>query len=147
MTRVLTSAEQVQAEATAAERERNREAWNLPRQPRQAKDHASPDSQEPAPRDELGPSPSRATVPTLDINRVDHDATGQDLDWERFRAAYFPGSRRHDLRAITAYASYRHAHVVDGQSATESSRLRAGDGISTSATAVDASEDEGSASP
>jgi hypothetical protein len=29
------------------------------------------------------------------------------LDWDRFLATYFPGSRRHDLKAIVAYAAYK----------------------------------------
>jgi hypothetical protein len=28
------------------------------------------------------------------------------LDWQRFRAAYLPESRRHDLKAIAAYGAY-----------------------------------------
>ena len=31
----------------------------------------------------------------------------EQLDWGRFVATYFPGSRRHDLKAIVAYAAYR----------------------------------------
>ena len=30
-----------------------------------------------------------------------------DLDWVGFSQAFYPGSRRHDLRAITAYAAYK----------------------------------------
>lgn len=30
-----------------------------------------------------------------------------NLDWAGFSEAYYPGSRRHDLRAIAAYAAYR----------------------------------------
>jgi len=29
------------------------------------------------------------------------------FDWAGFSRAYYPGSRRHDLRAITAYAAYK----------------------------------------
>jgi hypothetical protein len=29
------------------------------------------------------------------------------LDWRRFRAAYFPGSRRHNFKAIVAYGAYK----------------------------------------
>jgi len=30
-----------------------------------------------------------------------------ELDWDRFLATYFPRSRRHDLKAIAAYAAYK----------------------------------------
>jgi hypothetical protein len=29
------------------------------------------------------------------------------LDWQSFSARYFPGSRRHNLKALTAYGTYR----------------------------------------
>jgi hypothetical protein len=29
------------------------------------------------------------------------------LDWEAFSSRYFPGRRRHDMEALTAYAAYR----------------------------------------
>ena len=35
------------------------------------------------------------------------------LDWQRFSAASFPGRRRHDLEALTAYGAYRRSHAVD----------------------------------
>ena len=31
----------------------------------------------------------------------------EQLDWDRFLATYFPDSRRHDLKAIVAYAAYK----------------------------------------
>jgi hypothetical protein len=34
------------------------------------------------------------------------------LDWSAFSAAYFPGRRRHDLEALTAYGSYRRLRRV-----------------------------------
>jgi hypothetical protein len=40
------------------------------------------------------------------MNVGTYGTTVPDLDWQRFVAAYFPGSRRHDLKAITAYAAY-----------------------------------------
>jgi hypothetical protein len=85
-------------------------------------------------------------MPTLDIDRADHDAKGQDLDWEAFVAVHFPGSRRHDLEAIRAYGVYRRSGVFDEQ-ATRASRSRAAERGSTRATAVAAWEDEGGASP
>ena len=38
------------------------------------------------------------------------------LDWERFRVAYFPGSRRHNLEAIVAYGAYRRLRAVEPSS-------------------------------
>jgi hypothetical protein len=38
-------------------------------------------------------------------------ATKDELDWTHFTAAYFPGTRRHDLGALTAYGAYRRAQV------------------------------------
>jgi hypothetical protein len=29
------------------------------------------------------------------------------LDWQGFSARYFPGRRRHDLEALTAYRAYK----------------------------------------
>ena len=69
----------------------------------------------------------------------------QDLDWQGFLSAYFPGSGRHDLAAITAYAAYKRSRVVDEQSATEASRLKGAKRNSTEATSVEAWEDEGGA--
>jgi hypothetical protein len=33
--------------------------------------------------------------------------SAENLDWEEFSARYFPGRRRHDLEALTAYSAYR----------------------------------------
>ena len=35
------------------------------------------------------------------------------LDWQRFCAAYFPGSRRHDMKAIAAYGAYKRLRAVE----------------------------------
>ena len=40
----------------------------------------------------------------------------EDLDWQAFFATYFPGRRRHDLEALTAYCAYRSAQEVDAVS-------------------------------
>ena len=50
--------------------------------------------------DRWGHRPIRSTQ----MNVGTHSTT--DLDWQGFVTAYFPGSRRHDLKAITAYATY-----------------------------------------
>jgi hypothetical protein len=35
------------------------------------------------------------------------------LDWQAFSASRFPASRRHDLKALVAYGSYRRLHPVE----------------------------------
>jgi hypothetical protein len=74
-----------------------------------------------------------------------HRTTVPDLDSQGFVAAYFPGSRRHDLEAITAYAAYKRSRVLDGQSGSEGGRLQQAERSSTEATSVEAWEDEGGA--
>lgn len=34
------------------------------------------------------------------------------LDWRAFSASRFPASRRHDLKALVAYGTYRRLHSV-----------------------------------
>jgi hypothetical protein len=42
----------------------------------------------------------------------------EGLDWQGFSAAYFPGRRRHDLEALTAYSAYKRSRdTVTGSSA------------------------------
>ena len=67
------------------------------------------------------------------------------LDWQAFSAAYFPGSRRHNLKAIVAYGAYRRSLGAGEQEASEAARLKAG-AISTEAQEVEEWEDEGGAS-
>lgn len=144
MTRVLVPAEQ--AEVTAAEQERLREAWNPPRQPMSARTYISPDAQEDALPEELAIRPPWTIGPARDINRTQNYTPDHGLDWEGFSAAYFPGSRRHDLKAITAYGAYKRSGVVEERSATEASRRREADRSSTRTSAVESWEDEGGAS-
>jgi hypothetical protein len=65
------------------------------------------------------------------------------LDWEAFSAAYFPGQRRHDLQAISAYGTYRRSRVIDERSAQTAARLEEAEGTSAGTAAVDTWEDEG----
>ncbi len=67
------------------------------------------------------------------------------LDWQAFSAACFPGSRRHNLKAIVAYGAYKRSLGAGEQQPSEAARLKA-DAISTEAQAVDEWEDEGGAS-
>jgi hypothetical protein len=66
------------------------------------------------------------------------------LDWQRFSAAYFPGSRRHNLKAIVAYSEYRRS-LAGEQQAGAAARSKP-EAISSDAMSVDDSEDEGGAS-
>lgn len=75
----------------------------------------------------------------------DFQTGNADLDWQDFVSAYAPGSGRHDLRAMTAYAAYKRSGVVERQSATEAGRSKRLERTSTEATSVEAWEDEGGA--
>ena len=66
------------------------------------------------------------------------------LDWQAFSAAYFPGHRRHDLEALTAYSVYTRSRVVGTGSSAVSAGIETGQGA-TGATALRAWEDEGGA--
>jgi hypothetical protein len=46
-----------------------------------------------------------AAVPTAAPLRAAEAA--EALDWEAFSNRYFPGPRRHDMEALTAYATYK----------------------------------------
>jgi hypothetical protein len=48
------------------------------------------------------------------------------LDWQRFSATSFPGRRRHDLEALTAYGAYRRSHAVGKRTAEEPARINGG---------------------
>ena len=80
----------------------------------------------------LPPSPAGASAPS--------QAT---LDWYGFLARYFPGQRRHNLEALTAYHAYRSSGV------TPSSEAAAPDDAeqreSPAVTPQDAWEDDGGA--
>lgn len=62
------------------------------------------------------------------------------LDWQRFRAAHFPGSRRHDFKAIVAYGAYKRLRAVE-----PSSEDVAATNGHTGSTALNGWEDEGGA--
>jgi hypothetical protein len=66
------------------------------------------------------------------------------LDWSAFSAACFPGRRRHDLEALTAYGAYRSAQEVDAHSSHGLARIEAERGRAGS-TALQGWEDEGGA--
>ena len=57
------------------------------------------------------------------------------LDWNAFSAAYFPGRRRHDFAALTAYASHRRVRRVPGADRVEPAGGGAGEALSLAARA------------
>lgn len=52
--------------------------------------------------------PKREPSAALPRDSRSDDGAQENLDWAAFSARFFPGRRRHDLEAITAYAAYRH---------------------------------------
>ncbi len=64
------------------------------------------------------------------------------LDWQRFSATYFPGRRRHDLEALTAYGAYRRSHAVGKRTAEEPARINAEGGGPAGSAALQVWEDE-----
>jgi hypothetical protein len=132
MTRVLSTAERADEVG-----ERDRVAWNLPGSSATATAHVPPT---PPARN------GRAAVPALDVDDLAQDATVQhDLDWQDFLSRYYPGRRRHDFEALTAYGVYRSSGGVDGRSAGEVARLRETEPASPESTATESWEDEGGA--
>lgn len=131
MTRVLSTAEQADVLA-----ERDRVAWNLPR-PSATTAHAPPTR---VGRGRL------AAVPALDVDDIAQDATVEDdLDWQGFLSRYYPGRRRHDFEALTAYGVYRSPGGVDVRSAGEVARLGEPVLVAPESTATESWEDEGGA--
>jgi hypothetical protein len=49
-------------------------------------------------------------LPRAAVDVTSHEARGR-LDWDGFLAAYFPRSRRHDLKAIVAYGAYKRSEA------------------------------------
>ena len=50
-------------------------------------------------------------LPRAPAGTVSHLPYRPGLDWDGFRDLYFPGSRRHDLKAIVAYGAYRSSQM------------------------------------
>jgi len=51
------------------------------------------------------PRESVRAVPTAPPRRLRATEAADALDWEAFSNRYFPGRRRHDMEALTAYAA------------------------------------------
>ena len=65
------------------------------------------------------------------------------LDWQAVSAAAFPGRRRHDLEALTAYSAYRRSHAA-GERSREHADAEARNGV-RGPSALQDWEDEGGA--
>jgi hypothetical protein len=87
---------------------------------------------------------SRATGEAVVRDLRQFEGLGNGLDWQRFSAAYFPGRRRHDLQALTAYSAYKRSRDTGTRSPAESGGTETGRG-KTGATALRNWEDEGGA--
>ena len=70
------------------------------------------------------------------------DNVPSGLDWQAFSAACFPGSRRHNLKAVVAYGAYRRSPAAGQPHTGEAARFEP-DVISSEA---EKWEDEGGAS-
>jgi hypothetical protein len=117
MTRVLSSAQPAEV---ADDGERDQVARSLPRTPVVTRAHATR---------------ALKIVPPIQ----------EEVDWEAFVAAYFPGSRRHDLKAIRAYGAYKRSRGVGEQSTAGGTGSKGAKRISTRAASIEAWEDEGGA--
>ena len=65
-------------------------------------------------------------------------------DWQSFSADHYPGRRRHDLEALTAFCASRRSHEADARSSAEPGRIGAERGRAGS-TALQGWEEEGGA--
>jgi hypothetical protein len=100
-------------------------------------------SKSPSPKGERKPRPDVPERVAAAVARPENAPAG--LDWQAFSAAYFPGSRRHNLKAIVAYGAYKRSLGAGEQQPSEAARLKA-DAISTEALSLEEWEDEGGAS-
>lgn len=81
------------------------------------------------------------------VSAVASSADAPDgLDWQTFTAVYFPGRRRHDLEAITAYAVYRRSHNVDDRPSRQATRMEDAKNGEAGSRGLQDWEDEGGAS-
>jgi hypothetical protein len=81
------------------------------------------------------------------VSAVASSAEAPDgLDWQAFSATYFPGRRRHDLEAITAYGAYRRSHTLAEPPSRRATRMEEAESGKAGSTELQDWEDEGGAS-
>jgi hypothetical protein len=78
------------------------------------------------------------------VDTLSHEPVEDGLDWESFVATYFPGSRRHNLKALVAYGDYKHPFRLGGERASEATANVEAPLVEVSS--VEAWENEGGAS-
>ncbi len=92
-------------------------------------------------------SPRSDRRPPVTIDSPPAAPTGADgpggLDWLAFSAAHFPGRRRHDLEALTAYSAYKRSR--DAGTASSAQPAGAAGRGAPGETALREWEDEGGA--
>jgi hypothetical protein len=80
------------------------------------------------------------------ISAVASSADAPDgLDWQTFSAAYFPGRRRHDLEALTAYGAYRRSRTLDERPSRQATGMEEAENGEPGSTGLQDWEDEGGA--
>jgi hypothetical protein len=80
------------------------------------------------------------------VYAVPSSADARDgLDWQTFSAAYFPGRRRHDLEALTAYGAYRRSRTLDERPSRQATRMKEAESREAGSTGLQDWEDEGGA--
>jgi hypothetical protein len=80
------------------------------------------------------------------VSAVASSADAPDgLDWQAFSAAYFPGRRRHDLEALSAYGAYRHSGTLDERPSRQAARMEEAGSGEAGSTGLQDWEDEGGA--
>ena len=67
------------------------------------------------------------------------------LDWQTFSADYFPGRRRHDLEALTAYGAYRRSRTLDDRPSRQATQMEEAEGGAAGSPGLQDWEDEGGA--
>ena len=76
-------------------------------------------------------------------------ASGADapdgLDWQAFSAVYFPGRRRHDLEALTAYGAYRRSRTLDERPPRQATQMEEVESGAARSPGLQDWEDEGGA--
>ena len=95
-------------------------------------------------RSSIGLEPTRPVTNRVASAVATSASVPDGLDWQSFSAAHFPGRRRHDLEALTAYGVYRSAQEVGARSSRGLARIEAKRGPAGSA-ALQGWEDEGGA--